>query len=533
MPKLKSGARPEQASALLHMGLRCCSTTIELHGAMAKSKSAADILKRFRSPYCQHVQNFSVSQFKGAPRPSIAPKPAIDVKHIRQNPQLHSQNCLDRNYKSQSDSPLKIIKLFDEWKALQQNSRKLRERNNRLRTQLSHTKTFSGRDNADDSPAQDKEGVLEEARVLKQQISEIEAREDELNTAIEELAIQLPNLTSEETPIGKEPKVLGYINEPPATTISSSDCIWRSHVLIGNELDILDFSAAGVTSGWGWYFLKNEAALLEQALVQYTLQIAMRHGFNVVSPPSMVYSHISSACGFRPRDQGGEQQVYSIQQSLQDQQKGKPELSLAGTAEIPFAGMKADTDMEETTLPLRIVGASRSYRAEAGGRGVDTKGLYRVHEFTKVEMFGWTLPDSSSTTLFNTMVSIQTEILQSLGLHCRVLEQPSTDLGASAVRKQDIEAYFPSRQDRDEGWGEVTSTSICTDYQSRRLATRVRSAAEGKLLFPHTVNGTALAVPRVLAAILENGWDEKEQTVRIPRVLWPFMHGVEVIGKKR
>ena len=498
---------------------------------MAKSRPATDIGRHLRLPFCQHVRNFSLSQCRRA-LPPTAPKPAIDIKHIRQNPQLHSQNCLNRNYKSQSENPLKIIKLFDEWKALQQSGRKLRERNNHLRTQLSHTKTFSGRDIADGSLPQDKESILEEARVLKQQISEIEDKENELNTAIEELATELPNLTSEETPIGSEPKVIGYINEPPEPDVSSSDPIWRSHVYIGNELDILDFSAAGVSSGWGWYYLKNEAALLEHALVQYALQVAMRNGFSVVSPPSMVYSHISSACGFRPRDQGGEQQVYTIQQSPQDQQRGKPELSLAGTAEIPFASMKADTDLEEAALPLRIVGASRSYRAEAGGRGVDTKGLYRVHEFTKVEMFGWTLSDSS-TTLFNAMVSIQTEILQSLGLHCRILEQPSTDLGASAVRKQDIEAYFPSRRDRDDGWGEVTSTSICTDYQTRRLATRVRNAAEGKLMFPHTVNGTALAVPRVLAALLENGWDEKQQTVRIPTVLWPFMHGVEVINKKR
>jgi len=500
---------------------------------MAKSRSLAYIGRLLKSPYSQHIRHFSVSQFRRAPRPSTAPKPAIDIKHIRQNPQLHSQNSLDRNYKSQSDNPLKIIELFNEWKALQQSSRKLRERNNHLRTQLSHTKTFSGRDIADGTPPQDKKSVLEEAQVLKQQISEIEAKEGELNAAIEGLAIELPNLTSEETPIGSEPKVIGYINEPPEPNTAPSDSMWRSHVHIGNELDILDFSAAGVTSGWGWYYLKNEAALLEQALVQYALQVAMKNGFSVVSPPSMVYSHISSACGFRPRDQGGEQQVYSIQQSPQDQQRGKPELSLAGTAEIPFASMKADTDMEEAALPLRIVGASRSYRAEAGGRGVETKGLYRVHEFTKVEMFVWTLPDSSSTTLFDTMVSIQTEILESLGLHCRILEQPSTDLGASAVRKQDIEAYFPSRRGRDGGWGEVTSTSICTDYQTRRLATRVRSAAEGKMLFPHTLNGTALAVPRVLAALLENGWDEKEQTVRIPKVLWPFMHGAEVISKKR
>jgi seryl-tRNA synthetase len=136
------------------------------------------------------------------------------------------------------------------------------------------------------------------------------------------------------------------------------------------------------------------------------------------------------------------------------------------------------------------------------------------------------------------MVAIQTEILQNLGLHCRVLEMPAFDLGASAVRKQDIEAYFPSRRDKDAGWGEVTSVSICTDYQTRRLATRVRTdasmgASQGKLDFPSTVNGTAVAVPRIIAALLENGWREKEGCVVVPEVLWPWMHGVKIIKKRR
>ncbi|KAF2966275.1 hypothetical protein GQX73_g7322 [Xylaria multiplex] len=195
--------------------------------------------------------------------------------------------------------------------------------------------------------------------------------------------------------------------------------------------------------------------------------------------------------------------------------------------------MRADSVFEAAELPSKRVGASRCYRAEAGARGADTKGLYRVHEFTKIEMFAWTAPDmASAVDVFDEMVDAQTEILASLGLHCRVLEMPSTDLGASAVRKIDIEAFFPSRaaQGLNDGWGEVTSTSICTDYQSRRLATRVRSA--GKLAYPFTINGTALAVPRVLAAVLENGWDEAQMAVTIPECLRPWMDGKEKIEVK-
>ena len=461
-------------------------------------------------------------------RPSIAPKPTIDIKSIRQRPELYAQNCLERDYKPLVQHSQRIVQLFEEWKALQNQSRGLRERSNYLRTKLSHTKTFSGREVADQAEPSDKEQVIEEARLLREKTRAIEEQEQLLTSEINELAIELPNLTSSKTPVGKEPKLIGYINEH--LEAATKDRVWRSHVLLGAELDLLDFASASTTTGWGWYYLKNEAALLEQALIQYALKVALQNGFSVVTPPSVVYSHISSACGFRPRDQGGEQQVYAIQHNSTSH---KPEHSLAGTAEIPFAAMKANTDLEEGDLPLRVVGPSRCYRAEAGSYGADTKGLYRVHEFTKVEMFGWTMPDGSENDLFHKMVGIQSEILESLGLRCRILEQPSTDLGASATRKQDIEAFFPSRGDRNDGWGEVTSASICTDYQTRRLGTRVRSTPSGKMAFPYTVNGTAMAVPRVLAAILENHWDDRESCIRIPEVLWPWMAGVHVIRRQK
>ena len=467
--------------------------------------------------------------------PSTAPKPLINIKHIRQNPEIHSLNCLERNYNIQSEHPFKIVKLFDEWLQSQKSARGLREKSNAIRAQLSHSRTFSGIEGGgQDGQGKEKTELLDEARDLKKQLQTIEALEGQLNDEIEDLAVELPNLTSKQTPRGNEPEVLGYINEHQSPPSTSHDRTWRNHVHIGTEFDLLDFSGAATTSGWGWYYLKNEAALLEQALIQYALQVAIRHGFKIVTPPSMVYSHIASACGFRPRDQSGEQQVYDIQQSERDLEKGKPSHSLAGTAEIPLAGMKADTVIDQADLPILTVGPSRCYRAEAGARGVETKGLYRVHEFTKVELFAWTAQGGEDEA-FQSVLAIQKEILLNLDLHCRILEMPSADLGASAVRKQDIETFFPSRREKDGGWGEVTSTSICTDYQTRRLNTRVRNAAgsQVKMEFPCTVNGTALAVPRVLAALLENGWDENEGCVRIPQVLWPWMHGMQFIKKKR
>ncbi|KAI0422345.1 hypothetical protein F5X98DRAFT_325655 [Xylaria grammica] len=381
-----------------------------------------------------------------------------------------------------------------------------------------------------------KDELLEEARLLKKALSTIEEDEARLSTEMTDLALALPNLSADTTPKGNEPRVLSYINEPhPFESASpSSDRVWRSHVHIGTELGILDFASAATTSGWGWYYLLDEGAQLEQALIAYTLASITRiPGWRQIAPPSIVYSHIAAACGFQPRDQNGETQIYALAQSASDVTRGKPELSLAGTAEIPLAGMRANSVFEASELPSKRVGVSRCYRAEAGARGADTKGLYRVHEFTKVEMFAWTAPDAETTLdVFDEMVDAQTEVLSSLGLHCRVLEMPSADLGASAVRKIDIEAFFPSRAARglNDGWGEVTSASICHDYQTRRLATRMRSPLG--MTYPFTLNGTALAVPRVLAAILENGWDEAQMAVTIPECLRPWMDGKQKIEAK-
>lgn len=459
-------------------------------------------------------------------KPAFAPKPIIDIKHIRQAPGLYEQNCIDRNYAAHSKNSWRIIELHEQWLALQQSARDLRSRNKQLRDQIA-------------KGGAEKEKALSEAKAMKAELSEIEAKETLLQEEIEGLAQDLPNLSSTHTPVGTEATLVNYIGEHPDPSTSKP---WKSHVDIGQQLGILDFAGASQTSGWGWYFLVGDGAMLEQALVQYALSVARRKSWKVVAPPSLVYSHIASACGFQPRDQNGEQQVYAIEQSEKD--KAKPQLALAGTAEIPLAGMKANTVLNEADLPLKAVGVSRCYRAEAGARGADTKGLYRVHEFTKVEMFAWAAPDqsgedhftaadtSSSEAIFEEMLGMQHEILSALGLHCRVLEMPTTDLGASAIRKRDIEAFFPSRRSIDDGWGEVTSTSMCTDYQSRRLHTRLRTASANKLEFPFTLNGTALAVPRVLAAILENHWDEARGTVRIPPVLQPFMGGLEEIAKQ-
>ncbi|KAK1075015.1 Serine--tRNA ligase, mitochondrial [Friedmanniomyces endolithicus] len=488
-----------------------------------------------------HKQSYSHGAIKRSyTRPTFAPQPTLDLKHIRQNPGLYEQNCNDRNYAPYAQNGWKVLELHERLVLQQRQAVELRQRNNILARGLKKPAT-----EVDDGG--DRAGLLQEARSLKGKLAEIEQREKLVQEEMERLALELPNLSSLHTPVGEEPTVLGYINGDVVPTDSHG----KSHVDIGGELDLLNFEASATTSGWGWYFLKNEAALLEQALIQYALSVALKRGWRVMTPPSLVYSHIASACGFMPRDQHGETQVYGIGQEAHA--ANGVSLVLAGTAEIPFAGSQANKTLAETDLPLKVIGPSRCYRAEAGARGVDTKGLYRVHEFTKVEMFAWTAPPASLTSenegfdtdddqqqtqteeIFDEMIAIQTEILTSLGLHARVLEMPTTDLGASATRKIDIEAWFPSRASIDDGYGEVTSASVCTDYQARRLNTKVKfERGDVKSAFVHTVNGTALAVPRILACLLENGWDERTDTVEVPRCLRKWMPGeLERIGASR
>lgn len=461
-------------------------------------------------------------------RPSFAPKPVLDLKHIRHAPGLYEQNCIDRNYAPQARNSWRILELHEKLAIQKQESVQLRQRSNAIGKEVGKAAATE-----DGSKGEVRTALLDEARGLKQQLVGLDAQEKEMQEEMERLALELPNLSSLHTPVGETPQLRDLINECP------SEHPAKSHVDIGKQLDILDFEASAMTSGWGWYFLKNEGALLEQALIQYALSVAMTRGWRVMTPPSLVYSHIASACGFMPRDQNGETQIYSIAQHEQEKGSDRSSLVLTGTAEIPFAGTQADRTLNRQELPLKVIGPSRCYRAEAGARGVDTKGLYRVHEFTKVEMFAWTLPgmdsegdrfgndesqSSQSDQVFEEMIDIQREILTTLGLHAKVLEMPTADLGASATRKIDIEAFFPSREAINSGYGEVTSASICTDYQARRLGTRLKNSAD-RLVWPYTVNGTAMAIPRVLACILENHWDDVAGVVQVPEVLRQYMPG--------
>lgn len=479
--------------------------------------------RRFKRSIADGVLTFRSQQAR-ATKPSIAKK--YDFKAIISSPEVFKISCTQRGCELLADYPRRIADLRSTWLELRSKISPLHARANALEAELKEL--ISGKPIAAEK---ERNRIREEARENKKRLQYLTEKANEVHNQMKDLAKRLPNTISAATPPGKEPQVIGYISPESKTKLGSLDN--RDHATLGRDFDLINFSMAAMTSGWGWYFLKNEGALLEQALVSYALSVAIRHGFSVVSPPSMAYSYIAHACGYRPRDKNGEHHIYHIQQSEQDKAKARHEHVMSGTAEIPFAGMMASNTFHHKELPLKIVGSSRCYRAEAGAAGARSRGLYRVHEFTKVEMFAW-VPLGEEDQLMQDMRAVQAEILQGLGLYCRILEMPAADLGFSAARKQDIEVYFPSRDvvNLHGGWGEVTSLSSCTDFQTRRLGTQIRRE-DGTVEFAATVNGTALAVPRILAAVLEYGWDEEGQDIGIPEVLWPWMHGIRRIRKNR
>jgi len=270
-------------------------------------------------------------------------------------------------------------------------------------------------------------------------------------------------------------------------------------------------------TGSNFYFLKNEAVLLELALMRFALETLRNEGFTLYATPDMARMKVFEGTGFNPR--GEETQVYRLEGE---------DLGLIATAEITLGGLLMDEILDGARLPLKLGGVSHCFRREAGAYGRAGRGLYRVHQFTKVEMFAFTRPEDSDAMHLE-MLRIEEDIYQRLGIPYRVVDICTGDLGGPAYRKFDLEAWMPGRGEGG-AWGEITSTSNCTDYQARRLAIRFRRAAGHKPELVHTLNGTAIALSRTLLAILENG-QQADGSVAVPTVLHPLA-GFERIGTR-
>lgn len=353
-----------------------------------------------------------------------------------------------------------------------------------------------------------------EGRALKEAVSRIEAELAAQRARFEEAMAKLPNFIHPAVPDGGEDdaRELSRWGEPRRFDFPALD-----HVQLGQRLDLLDFDGGAKVAGQKFYYLKNEAVLLELALQRYALDVLLEEGFTPYVTPDVARPAIVEGIGYNPR--GAETQIYSL---------ANEDLCLVGTAEITLGGLYADAILQEDQLPLQLAGVSHCFRTEAGAAGRESKGLYRVHQFTKVEMFAITRPEESDA-MHTRLLAIEERIFQGLELPYRVMDIAAGDLGAPAYRKFDIEAWMPGRGDGG-AYGEISSTSNCTDYQARRLQTRFRRKGAKKNEYVHMLNGTAVSNARAILALLENH-QQADGSVVVPRALRPYV-GRDRIGPR-
>jgi len=344
---------------------------------------------------------------------------------------------------------------------------------------------------------------LSRAADIKNELRNLEPQLKNLESQLKDLLWQVPNLLHPKVPIGRGEKanrVLKEVGAAPNFAFKPLD-----HEELARKLDLIDFEAGARVAGSKFYYLKNDAVLLEFALVKYAYDLLLKEGFVPFITPDLAREEILDGIGFNPR--GPQSDIYNIEGE---------DLGLIGTAEIVLGGYHAGEVLDPKKLPLKYAGFSHCFRREAGSYGKYSKGIYRVHQFSKVEMFIFCEPEESEK-MHKQLLKLEERVFKGLKIPYRVVDTCSGELGAPAYRKFDLEAWMPGRGD----WGEVTSASNCTDYQARRLNIKYRDK-DGQLKFVHTLNGTAVATSRALVAILEN-YQQKGGSVRVPTVLRSYV----------
>ncbi|MHB9293337.1 putative seryl-tRNA synthetase [Hollandina sp. SP2] len=429
----------------------------------------------------------------------------LDYRFILEHLSEVKQNIAHRYMKADAD---KVVALFNQRTELTKALQSLQQQRNANAAAMKRTRD-----------AVERNSLIEEGKKLKDGIAAIEETLAHVEIDLDTEGRRIPNMAHPEVPVGKEDKdnlEVKRVGVPRTFDFEPAD-----HVKLGQDLDIIDFDAGTKVSGTKFYYLKNEGVFLELGLIRYALDILQRKGFTPYITPDIAKAEILEGIGFNPR--GAESNVYTLEEE---------ETCLVGTAEITLGGYYANMILPKEQLPLRMAGLSHCFRREAGAAGQFSKGLYRVHQFTKVEMFLYCLPEESDR-LHQELRSVEEEIFTGLEIPFRVVDTCTGDLGAPAYRKWDLEAWMPGRANpssRSSGeWGEVTSTSNCTDYQARRLNIRYKDET-GKNRFVHMLNGTALAVSRSIIAVLEN-FQQADGSVRLPKALVPYC-GFAVISPR-
>lgn len=415
----------------------------------------------------------------------------LDLRFIRENLDAVKENIRNRNVHADADL---VVALYDTRNTLIAEIEDLRRARNenaaRMKGNLS---------------SEERAPLIEEGRRIKERIPELETKLAEAEEKLRVEAEKIPNMAHPDAPVGKEEKDNTEIRrwgELPVFSFKAKD-----HVDLGEALDLIDFETATRVSGTKFYYLKNQAVLLDLALVRYALDVVTARGFMPTITPDIAKEETVLGIGFQPR--GEESNIYTVEGTG---------TCLVGTAEITLGGYHANELLEPERLPIRLAGVSHCFRREAGAAGQYSRGLYRVHQFTKVEMFVYCHPDDSEA-MHGELLGIEEEIFRGLGIPYRVVDTCTGDLGGPAYRKFDIEAWMPGRGESGD-WGEVTSTSNCTDYQARRLGVRFKDGA--KTRYVHMLNGTACATSRAMIAVLEN-YQQEDGSINVPEVLVPYM----------
>lgn len=413
----------------------------------------------------------------------------LDIRYVRENTQRVKEVTKQKGYDVDID---KALELDEERRELQQKGDELRQKRNEIAAQMKGGKP---------EPA-----LIEQGKELKTELAEVEERQRVIEGEFMSIFSQIPNLTQEDVPVGGEEDSV-EIKKWGEQTTGATD-----HLDFALQRDWVDFERGAKVAGAKFYFLKGDLALLENAITQYALDFVTKKGFTYMTVPHMVNSSVATGTGFAPRsdDQSDEYHI-----------EGE-DLSLIATAEMPLTGYHANEIIDEDKLPLFYAGLSPCYRKEAGTYGKHTRGLFRVHQFNKLEMYAYTTPEQSRE-VHEKILAIEEELWQSIGIPYRVINIASGDLGAPASKKYDIEYWSPV----DESYRELTSCSNCTDFQARNLNIRVRRK-DGTVEVLHTLNGTAVSLARSLVVVLEH-FQNEDGTLTVPEVLRPYMGNRETL----
>ena len=419
----------------------------------------------------------------------------LDIRFIRENAERVQKDALNKGYKNADVQA--VISLDDERKALTAQIDELRTRRNKIAASM---KNAGGKPSAEQ---------IAEGKKIKEELAELEKTYRELDERLSNALNGIPNILQSDVPIGEEGEddlVKTWGEELFESRKGAED-----HLDFANKKGWVDFERGSKVAGTKFYFLKGDLALLENAIYQFALNKLISKGFNFMTVPHMVNGEVAMGTGFAPR---------SSEQSDEYFIEGE-DLSLIATAEMSLTGYHAGEILNEKDLPIFYAGYSPCYRKEAGTYGKHTRGLFRVHQFNKLEMYAYTLPEQS-VEVHEKILAVEEEIYQELGIPYRVINIASGDLGAPASKKYDIEYWSPV----DGSYREITSCSNCTDYQARNLNIRVRRE-NGELQVVHTLNGTAVSLARCLVAAIENFQDGEDLV--LPKVLQPYMNNRERI----